>query len=69
VEDATGAMIPNAQISATEVNKGTEFRGRSNSAGNHVVLNVTPGAYKVTARSTSLAVLQMSPLLLMLHGG
>ena len=49
VEDATGAIIPNAQITATEVNKGTAFHGRSNSAGSYVVLNVTPGAYEVKA--------------------
>jgi outer membrane receptor protein involved in Fe transport len=55
VEDATGAIIPNAQITATDVNKGTSFQGRSNSAGNYVVLNVTPGAYKVTATAKGFA--------------
>lgn len=52
VTDSTGAVIPNAAIVATEVNKGTEFRGRSDAIGNYVVLNVTPGTYKVTAASS-----------------
>lgn len=55
VEDATGAIIPNADITAADVNKGTEFRGRSNSAGSYVVLNVTPGTYKVTATAPGFA--------------
>ena len=52
VTDSTGAVIPNAAIVASEVNKGTEFRGRSDAIGNYVVLNVTPGTYKVTASAT-----------------
>lgn len=55
VEDASGAIIPNAEITATDVNKGTQFRGRSDSAGNYVVLNVTPGMYQVTATAAGFA--------------
>lgn len=55
VEDATSAIIPNADITATEVNKGTVFHGRSSSAGSYVVLNVTPGTYKVTATAPGFA--------------
>lgn len=49
VTDSTGAVIPGAAVTATEVNKGIEFRGRTDGVGNYVVLNVTPGHYKVTA--------------------
>lgn len=55
VEDSTGAIIPNAAVTAIEINKGTTFRGRSNSAGSYVVLNVTPGTYKVTATAPGFA--------------
>lgn len=49
VTDSTGAAIPNAAIVATEIDKGIEFQGRTDGVGNYVVLNVTPGVYKVTA--------------------
>jgi len=49
VTDATGAVIPNAAIKATEVNKGISFTGQSNGVGEYVVLGVTPGMYTVTA--------------------
>ena len=52
VEDATGAIIPNAQITATEVNKGTAFHGRSNSAGSYVVLNADPRRLRGKGNST-----------------
>ncbi|MGO8720910.1 MAG: carboxypeptidase regulatory-like domain-containing protein [Acidobacteriaceae bacterium] len=49
VTDPTGAVIPGAAITATEINKGIEFTGQTNAIGDYVVLNVTPGTYKVTA--------------------
>jgi hypothetical protein len=49
VTDSTGAVIPGATVTATEVNKGIEFLGKSNGVGDYVILNVTPGRYKVTA--------------------
>jgi hypothetical protein len=55
VTDPTGAVIPNADIVATEITKGISFRGRSDAVGNYIVLNVTPGTYKVTASSQGFA--------------
>lgn len=49
VADSTGAVIPNAAITATEIDKGIEFHGRTDAIGNYVILNVTPGMYRVTA--------------------
>lgn len=49
VTDITGAVIPNAVVTATEVDKGIEFRGRTDAVGNYVILNATPGTYKVSA--------------------
>jgi Carboxypeptidase regulatory-like domain len=55
VTDSTGAVIPHADIVATELSKGISFRGRSDEVGNYLVLNVTPGTYKVTASATGFA--------------
>jgi outer membrane receptor protein involved in Fe transport len=55
VMDTTGAVIPHADIVATEVSKGISFRGRSNEVGEYIILNVTPGTYKVTASSPGFA--------------
>ncbi|MGC2638514.1 MAG: TonB-dependent receptor [Acidobacteriaceae bacterium] len=55
VSDATGAVIPHADITATEVNKGITFHGRSNEVGEYLVLNVTPGTYKVAASASGFA--------------
>src|ERR1700690_190900 len=49
VTDSSGAVIPHAVITATEVNKGITFHGRSDDLGSYIVLNVTPGAYRITA--------------------
>lgn len=49
VTDSTGAVIPNAIITAIEVEKGVQFRGRTDGIGSYVILNATPGPYKVTA--------------------
>lgn len=49
VTDSSGAVIPNATVTAIEVNKGVQFRGRTNGVGEYTILNVTPGTYKVTA--------------------
>jgi outer membrane receptor protein involved in Fe transport len=55
VTDQSGAVIPNATIRATEVNKGISFDGQTNGIGEYVVLNVTPGTYKVTASASGFA--------------
>ncbi|MGC2163471.1 MAG: TonB-dependent receptor, partial [Silvibacterium sp.] len=52
VTDSTGAVIPNVAVTAVEVNKGVEFRGRTNAVGEYTILNVTPGMYKVTASAS-----------------
>ena len=49
VTDSTGAVIPAAAVTATEVSKGVEFRGRTNAVGEYTIPEVTPGMYKVTA--------------------
>lgn len=51
VTDSTGAVIPNVLITATDINKGVSFTGKTDGVGNYVVLNVTPGMYKVAAET------------------
>lgn len=52
VSDATGAVIPNAIVTATDINKGVEFHATTNGAGEYVILNATPGLYEVTASAS-----------------
>lgn len=55
ITDSTGAVIPNTVITATNIDKGVEFRAQSNGAGEYIILNVTPGLYKVTASAPGFA--------------
>lgn len=55
ISDPTGAVIPHADVIATEVTRGITFRGRSDGVGNYIVLNVTPGTYKVAASAPGFA--------------
>jgi hypothetical protein len=55
VTDTSGAVIPHADVVATEVTKGITFRGRSDEVGNYIILNVTPGTYKVNASAPGFA--------------
>ena len=47
ITDSTDAVIPGAVIIAKDEDKGVTFTGRSDSGGNYVILNVTPGTYTV----------------------
>jgi len=49
VTDATGALVPGAQIIAVNHDTNIHFSGHSNSTGDYVIQNVTPGVYTVTA--------------------
>jgi len=51
VTDTTGAVIPGAVVTARDDNRGVTFTGRSDSAGNYVILNAPPAVYTVTASS------------------
>ncbi|MGB7190028.1 MAG: carboxypeptidase-like regulatory domain-containing protein, partial [Acidobacteriaceae bacterium] len=55
VTDSSGAVIPNAAVTATEVDKGVNFRARTNGVGEYTILNATPGMYKVTASAPGFA--------------
>ncbi|WP_263368480.1 TonB-dependent receptor [Edaphobacter bradus] len=55
ITDSSGAVIPGTSIVARDEDRGVSFIGRSDAAGNYVVLNVTPGVYTVTASSKGFA--------------
>ena len=47
IQDATGAMIPEAEVVLTNVDTGVERRAVSNNAGNYVILYIPPGNYLI----------------------
>src|SRR5215213_2052563 len=47
IEDATGAVIPGARVTATEVNRGTTREIVANEEGNYTFSSVDPGVYRV----------------------
>ncbi len=49
VTDASGAVIPNAVVVATEVNTNISRTTKTNESGNYVFSDVTPGKYSVSA--------------------
>src|SRR5947209_7162865 len=49
VRDPQGAVIPGATIVLQSVETSVEHSSVSNSAGNYVILNITPGRYTIRA--------------------
>jgi hypothetical protein len=52
VTDATGAFIPNAKVTITEVNTGIARTAETNASGNYTFPNLPPGTYDVTVEQT-----------------
>src|SRR6266700_7807812 len=46
--DSSGAGVPNAQVTSTDIEKGVSQTTTSNDSGNYSFTNLTPGNYKVT---------------------
>src|SRR6266700_7686308 len=51
IKDATGAVIPGAQVTILNVATSREYRTTTNEAGFYAFPPVQPGEYKVTAES------------------
>ena len=51
VRDPQGAVIPGATIVLHSVETAVEHSSVSNSAGNYVILNITPGRYTIQANA------------------
>src|SRR6267378_4519062 len=52
VKDSSGGIIPNAQVSVTDVATGVIRSVSSNGAGLYVAPNLSPGSYEVRVTST-----------------
>src|ERR1700694_5712473 len=52
VTDSTGAIVPNATIVVTDVDRNTASQTLSNSAGHYLVQYLLPGRYTVMADKT-----------------
>jgi hypothetical protein len=52
VTDATGAIVPNAEVRATSVSTGVATSAKTNESGNFVLPYLVPGFYTVTSENT-----------------
>jgi hypothetical protein len=50
VTDATGAVVPNADVQLVNNDTNATFNQKTNGAGQYVFPNVTPGDYKITVK-------------------
>src|SRR5258708_5961500 len=50
VTDSSGSIIPNAKVTATEVNTGISTATVSNASGDYTIAQLKDGAYRVTAQ-------------------
>ena len=53
VTDSTGAIIPNATVTVTDVSKGTSQQVTTNDSGNYTVNRLIPDVYKVKVESAN----------------
>lgn len=52
VTDSSGAVVPNAKVTLTEVNTGTMHDGQTNASGNYTFADLPEGNYSVTVEAT-----------------
>src|SRR4249919_984548 len=52
VTDSSGAIVPAAKVTVTEVNTGVNRTGQSNESGNYTFPDLAPGQYSVSVEST-----------------
>src|SRR5437868_5813042 len=56
VQDASGAVLPNASITITDLDRGTVFHTQSNQDGNYQQTHLLAGRYQVKVESPGLGV-------------
>lgn len=64
VRDASGAIVPNVNVTVKNVNTGVEFKTASNEAGEYVAPNLIPGEYSVTASAQGFSTLVRTGIVL-----
>jgi hypothetical protein len=55
ITDSSGAVVPGARVTVTEVNKNVSLSTETNSSGNYSFPDVPPGNYEVTVEKTGFA--------------
>jgi hypothetical protein len=61
VSDATGALVPNASVKATEVNTGAIRTARSNADGRFLFAQVNPGIYRIAVQAVGFGPAESRP--------
>src|SRR5438045_3855406 len=56
IQDASGAVLPNANITITDLDRGTVYRTQSNQDGNYEQTHLLAGRYQVKVESPGLGV-------------
>jgi hypothetical protein len=51
VTDATGAAVPNAKVTATDIAKGVTYSAAANASGYYTLNNLTPGDYRIAVEA------------------
>ncbi|MFL6447508.1 MAG: carboxypeptidase-like regulatory domain-containing protein [Bryobacteraceae bacterium] len=64
ITDASGAVIPEARISATNINTGVEAVTQSNESGNYVFSNVPIGTYKLSVQKQGFSTVERQDIAL-----
>src|SRR5579863_10136199 len=59
--DATGAVVANATVKATEVSTGATRNARSNAEGRFLFAQVNPGTYRITVEAEGFGPAQSQP--------
>ncbi|HLH04229.1 MAG TPA: carboxypeptidase-like regulatory domain-containing protein [Bryobacteraceae bacterium] len=67
VSDPTGAAVPNADVSLTNVDTSVARSTRTNSDGAYVFLNVVPGAYTISVSAPGFAPVKQSQVTLQVN--
>jgi hypothetical protein len=64
VVDSTGAVVPSTEVTATNINTGMVTKAETNREGIYSVLNLPPGAYKLTFTKTGFKLVEYPRLTL-----
>ena len=54
VTDSSGAVVPNATVTVTDVSKGTSQQVKTNESGNYAVNRLIPDTYKIAVEAQNL---------------
>jgi hypothetical protein len=67
VTDPSGAAVPNAEVQLTNVNTAVTRMTQTNTQGNYIFLNVTPGTYTMRVSAPGFSVVTQPPVTLQVN--